>query len=318
MLVLAIATAACGGTGARAVPSGKVAGAFAVPTVAEAYPAASWMAKIQPPAQGSAIDLTCLDVNGDRRLSEADAAELGGLDIPIASGDPCLPPSMRREWFVEDAPASPCVAPDSRELLLVTVGGGGTDLFDRNQGVSAGLIDIANGVRAGAVETGVSASITLTTAAIDAADLPQMRMEQWLAHDLQRRLAGAPCLRVVIVGHSHGAVVVTSVLAALEAAYEDRVFGVLLDRSLLYYDHDAVEFPVRAAVLNVFQTNEGWHGEALSTANVVNIDASGEVAPQEPRDGPLPIVAVRHSTLDDAASVQRAVVDQVMLWLGEP
>ena len=123
---------------------------------------------------------------------------------------------------------------------------------------------------------------------------------------------------MVIVGHSHGAVVVTSVLAALEAAYEDRVFGVLLDRSLLYYDHEAAEFPVRAAVLNVFQTNEGWHGEALLTTNVINIDASSEVAPQEPRDGPLPIVAVRHSTLDDAAGVQRIVVDHVMTWLGEP
>ena len=315
MLAVVIAVG-CGGDGAN--PTGKVVGAFAVPTVVEPYPPESWMAKIQPSARGSAIDLTCLDANGDRRLSGADAADLAGLDIPIASGGPCLPPGTRREWFAEDVGATTCAAPDSRELLLVVIGGGGTDLFDREQGVSAGLIDIANGVRAGAVETGVSASVTLTTAAIDAADLPQMRMEQWLAHDLQRRLAVAPCLRAVIVGHSHGAVVVTSVLAALEAAYEDRVFGVLLDRSLLYYDHEAAELPVRAAVLNVFQTNEGWHGEALLTTNVINIDASSEVAPQEPRDGPLPIVAVRHSTLDDAAGVQRIVVDHVMTWLGEP
>jgi hypothetical protein len=199
--------------------------------------------------------------------------------------------------------------------LIVAVAGGGSDLLDTNEGVSAGLIDIVNGIRVGAGSAGVQTAVVITTAAIKDADLPQTRMEEWLVAQLREALSRTPCLHAVIIGHSHGAVVTTTVLARLEGAFGDRLYGVLLDRSLLYYDHAASEMPVRAAVLNVFQTNEGWHGDKVDTPNVVNLDASNERAPREPRQAPVPLVAVAHSTLDDAAGVREAVVQQAVAWL---
>jgi pimeloyl-ACP methyl ester carboxylesterase len=249
-------------------------------------------------------------------VNGADAAGLTGVDIPLVRGDACALFGQRREWFVADSDIPPACTPATpAPLLVVAIGGGGTQLLDRNEGVSVGLIDIVNGVRAQAAAAGVSTGVILMTSAIESADLPQTRMEQWLAADLRRRIDATPCLRVVLIGHSHGAVLATSVMAALEDRYGDRMYGVLLDRSLLYYDRQAMELPQRAPLLNIFQLNEGWHGEPINSPNAINLDASAEVAPREPRDGPLPMVAVAHSTLDDSTGVQREIADLVGYWL---
>jgi alpha-beta hydrolase superfamily lysophospholipase len=291
-----------------------VAGAEANPSPpAERYPSRSWMARLAPPVIGDAVPIPCFDANRDLHLDGEDSPALLGLDIVLVNEKGCLPPMARREWFAANSPVCNAAAP--RAALIVAVGGGGTDLLDTNEGVSAGLIAIVNGIRAYAASARVTAGVLLTTSAIKAADMPQTRLEEWLAHDLARRLDAAPCLRVALAGHSHGAVVITSVLARLEDRYSDRLYGVLLDRSLLYYDRAAAEFPSAAAILNVFQTNEGWHGEPLITANVTNLDMSSATAPREPRDGPEPIVGVAHSTLDDAPAVQSAVVSHVVAWL---
>lgn len=279
------------------------------------YPADSWMAALDPPLSGEALPLACLDVNGDQHLDRADSADLGDLDIRFVNPNACLPPFDRREWFVGESEPASCDDPDARLVLVVAVGGGGTDLLDRNQGVSAGLIDIVNAIRRQGDDMGLVTSVILATAAIDAADSPQARMEEWVAADLARRLTATPCLRVIVIGHSHGAVVVTTVAARLELEYGERVFGVLLDRSLLYYDHMTDELPVIAPILNVFQENDGWHGEALASPNAVDLDVSGEQAPREPREGPLPIVQVAHSTLDDSPAVQQVILDRVGEWL---
>jgi pimeloyl-ACP methyl ester carboxylesterase len=271
------------------------------------------MAQLDPPVIGDAVPIACFDANRDLHLDADDSPHLFGLDIVLVKKDGCLPPLARREWFTTESPV--CGVASQRAALIVAVGGGGTDLLDTNEGVSAGLIEIVNGLRAYTASAGVHAGVLLTTSAIKGADMPQTRLEQWLTHDLGRRLDAAPCLRVVLAGHSHGAVVITTVLAALENTYADRVYGVLLDRSLLYYDHEATAFPQQALVLNVFQTNEGWHGESLDSPNVINLDMSGSTAPREPREGPEPIMAVAHSTLDDSLAVQSAIVSHVAAWL---
>ncbi len=324
LLLVGACAAGCSTSNAASSPHGIVKGAFAIPSPdsapavapAPAYPPASWMAKIQPPMSGSAISIGCLDRNADGRVNSADAPELQAVDIALVRGDACLLLGQRREWFVADADLPlTCAAAVPAPLLIVAIAGGGTQLLDRDEGVSVGLIDIVNGVRAQAAAPGVTSGVILMTSAIESADLPQTRMEQWLAADLERRLGATRCLRVVLIGHSHGAVVVTSVMAALEDRYGGRMYGVLLDRSLLYYDRLAMELPQRPALLNVIQRNEGWHGEPIDAPNAINIDASVEVAPREPRDGLLPIVPVAHSTLDDAIGVQRQVVNAIGAWL---
>ena len=321
LLVVAAAAAACATSDAAGPVQDVVSGAYAVPSEISAppspvYPRDSWMAKLQPPASGRAIGIGCLDSNADSRVNGDDSVELQGLDIPLVRGDSCALLGQRREWFVADGDIPPTCEPASpAPLLIVAIGGGGTQLLDRNEGVSVGLIDIVNGIRTQATAGAVKTGVVLLTSAIESADLPQTRMEQWLAADLRRRLEATPCLRVVLIGHSHGAVVATTVMAALEDRYGGRMYGVLLDRSLLYYDRQATELPRRAVVLNIFQLNEGWHGEPINTPNAINLDASSEVAPREPRDGPLPVIAVAHSTLDDSTGVQREIVDRVEDWL---
>jgi hypothetical protein len=324
-LTLAAVAVACGTSNAAGPAQGVVEGAQAIPSPSvvavpppqmPAYPPGSWMAKLQPPIEGSAIAIGCLDRNADGRLDGADGAEFQGLDIPLRRAEGCTPLGRRREWFVADGELPmACTAGGPAPLLVIAIAGGGTQLLDRDQGVSVGLIDIVNGVRTRAAAGGVPSGVILMTSAIQWADSPQRRMEEWLVADLRRRLDATSCLRVVLMGHSHGAVVVTSVMAALEGRYGDRMYGVLLDRSLLYYDRPVFDVPVRAALLNVFQLNEGWHGEPIASPNVINLDASAEVAPRDPREGPLPIVPVAHSTLDDSTGVQVQVVDEVAKWL---
>ena len=121
-------------------------------------------------------------------------------------------------------------------------------------------------------------------------------------------------LQALYVGHSHGAVIVSSALAALERRYPSRLFGVMLDRSVALYDRPATEMPQHVPLLNVFQLNEGWHGDVIDQPNITNADASWETAPADPRAGDETIVPVGHQTLDDSPGVQRGIVDRVMAW----
>jgi hypothetical protein len=127
-----------------------------------------------------------------------------------------------------------------------------------------------------------------------------------------------PCLRAVLLGHSHGGVTVTSVGAAIEERYPGRLFGVLIDRTIALYDRPADEMPASMPLLNLYQLNEGWHGVALDLPNVTNVDESGERAPVAPSDGGGGPALVSHKTLDDAPDVQRRVVHAVMAWLAAP
>ena len=73
----------------------------------------------------------------------------------------------------------------------------------------------------------------------------------------------------------------------------------------------------KAPLLNVYQLNEGWHGEPLPFANVTNIDASAETAPIAPSDGGGPTTHVTHKTLDDSPAAQHLIADAIMHWATE-
>ena len=178
-----------------------------------------------------------------------------------------------------------------------------------------GVLALVNDLQRRASDTGIPSAPIITAAAIFGGVTPQNSLERFLAHDIARRLDLMPCLRAVIVGHSHGGATVTAVTAALDERYTDRVYGVLIDRTTALYDRTQTEFPSRIPLLNVYQLNEGWHGEPLPLSNAYNIDQSYELAPRALSDGGGGDAPVSHKTLDDSVNVQRLIADAVMLWL---
>lgn len=272
----------------------------------------TWQDGLEPGARGEAIRIACLDRDGDGRVSGRDGPALEGLDIVIV--EPCAAGDGRRDFFAgdpADAGAFACDA-DGAPLLVVVVGGGGTDLHDPKSGVSLGLLGIVNEITVRAGPAGVATAPVLASSAVFGADMPQTRMEQWIAHQVAARLDAMPCLRVALIGHSHGGVIVTAVMAALEQRFGGRMFGVVLDRTAALYDRPAEELPQRAPLLNVFQLREGWHGEPIEQANVENADRTASVAPREPRLPGQPIEPVTHVNLDDARDVQETIAAWVV------
>jgi hypothetical protein len=264
-------------------------------------------------ADGASTLIACLDANQDGRLDGNDSADLEGLDIELAGGA-CDDVVHTSDYFV-GAPSDGFGCDGARPpLLIVAVPGALSNLLDTRGTESLGLVDIVNSVGDRASAAGIATQIILAPSAVDGGVPAQTSMERWLAHDLARRLDETPCLRAVIIGHSHGAVTVTSVSAALDDRYADRLLGVLLDRTTALYDRNATEMPSRTRIVNYYQVNEGWHGVPFGQPNVVDIDESSALAPIALSDGGGGIARVNHKTIDDSAEVQKGIEDAVMAW----
>jgi hypothetical protein len=276
----------------------------------------SWPEGLKMSRGGETSLLACLDANGDRALTAADGTELGDLVISLLE-DPCGDATRSADYYVGTPSKSSdynC-ASERRPALLVVIGSAGTDLLDPSAGESIGVLNTINDIQQRADAASIATLPILTTSSIFGADPPQGSLERLLAHETARWLDALPCLRAVLVGHSHGGATVTAVAAALDERYAARVFGVLIDRTTALYDRPETEFPSRIPLLNVFQTNQGWHGVPLPGANVYNIDQSYERAPIALSDGGGDLAPVGHKTLDDAAGVQRIIADAVLTWL---
>lgn len=270
-------------------------------------------------AAGDPILLSCFDGNRDGRLDAADGPAFAALDIPLVPEEACIDPAHHRDFY-PGPPLGPAVAACARvnpPLLLVGIASAGSDMFDTAGGESMGMLQMVNDVQDRASRERIATEVVLSAAAVFGADHPQTHMEQWLAQYIRRRLDALPCMRAVLMGHSHGAVSVTSITAALDDDFGDRLFGIAIDRTVALYDRNASEYPARASILNVFQVNEGWHGGPIDLPNVVNYDASLERAPIALSDGGGTPALVSHKTLDDSPGVQRRIEDAVMTWLAQ-
>jgi len=279
----------------------------------------SWMDGLDLSSGGEATLISCGDADADGLLTSADNPDYGDLEIRLDPEKACVGPQRHRDIYT-GLPSSPnAYNCDARPApaLIVAIGSAGTDLLDPSAGESTGVLDLINELQGRALSAGISTLPILSTAAIFGADPPQTNMERFLSNAVARRLDAMPCLRAVLIGHSHGGATVTAVTAALDEGYAARILGVLIDRTTVLYDRNETEFPSRTKVLNVFQTNEGWHGEPLALPNVYNVDQSYERAPVALSDGGGGYAAVSHKTLDDAPGVRRLIVDAVMTWLGE-
>ena len=277
----------------------------------------SWIDGLTTSRHGIATLISCLDTNGDGQIDGDDGDALDGLHIPLVEGKGCADPAHHRDFYVGDPTDTDGYRCDAAQppLLIIAVGSALTDLYDTKVGESLGVLDIVNALQARATAAGIASTPILSGSAISSADEPQTRMEQWLTLDLTQRMTALPCLRVALIGHSHGGVAVTSVVAALEDRFPGRMFATIIDRTIALYDRDAEELPVATPLLNLFQLNEGWHGVAIDQPNVTNVDASSERAPVAPSDGGGGPALVSHKTLDDATAVQQRVVDGVIAWL---
>lgn len=284
----------------------------------------TWMDGLFMSHGGAPVLISCLDANHDQRIDVADGPRFAGVSIPLVASRACLDPAKHRDVY-PGPPSDPyryrCDVPKP-PMVVVTIAGGGSEILDVSLSVSQGLIDVVNAIELRAKAAGFAVEPVLSTAAILGADMPQTRMEQWIAHDLAARLDALPCLRAVLIGHSHGGVTVTSVAALLDDRYARRVFGVLLDRTNTLYDRVATEMPARIPLLNVFQTNEGWHGVPLRLPNIEDADESSTRAPVTARDTREATAAdmaagsarVTHLTLDDSPEVQALIVNAIMRW----
>jgi len=328
MKYLLVAAAALAATGAALViyllfvetgGSGSARALVATPAATAPAPRPTpvpklWRDALAAPGPDARL-IACDDANGDGRLDAADGPALAGLDIALAPGS-CAA-NYGRADVLETPPPAPLACGGGRApLLIVAIASAGSTLRDTSEGESTGLIDILHAVQSRA--TGILSETIVASPAIFGADPPQTDMERWIEHETKRRLDALPCLRVVLIGHSHGGVTVTAVTSALDAMYGDRMFGVLIDRTTVLYDREATEMPARTPLLNMYQLNEGWHGVRIDLPNVINDDESGERAPVALSDGGGGQALVSHKTLDDSPGVQQRIEDAVLGWLARP
>lgn len=280
--------------------------------------------------------LACLDINGDNRVNDADAQDMSKLPdfnadrtrdaddaAFLQSIDIELAPDRDRaqctgkakdtpEYLVAHGYVSPSdVSCDggAQPVLIAAVGGGSVNL--KNDNDAAGVREVADELISAFDDKRIDTIAVVAGPAIGGAANPNSAMEQWLTHAARVYLDRYPCLRVVTLGHSLGATVSDVVAARLEGEYGDRMIAdIAIDRIDLaaFYAGDRTSRPQQASVFNIFELNDGLHGVAYDSPNAENWDASGENG----TDGK----PVDHTSIDNAPSVHKRIVAEVMERLG--
>jgi hypothetical protein len=287
--------------------------------------------------RGTYAQLGCLDVNGDNQITADDAADaskipdfngdghhdaddtafLEGLSIPL---DPnrdkstCDGKSKQQpEYLVAHGYfSSSDVSCNGNEkaVLLLGVGGGVTNLKDKKQ--AAGIREILDDLKGKFDGQDTKVLSLVAGQAIGGATNPHTGMEAWLTNVTRVYAAKYPCMRIVLVGHSHGGVIVEDIAANIEADLGNRINVVVdLDRIEDLFIGD-MKRPQSVAVFNVYETNDGrFHTSAYDAPNAENWDASGETGPVHGDDGGSQ-KPVTHTTIDNSSSVRGRIVDEVM------
>jgi pimeloyl-ACP methyl ester carboxylesterase len=284
-------------------------------------------------------DLACLDKNGDHRLNAADASDLSsvpdfngdrkhdandaaffnGIDIPLdppAQADVCRKGSaIGPEYEVAHgyfAPANVSCAGGAHPVLLVGGGGGIKDLTDKGQ--AAGVRSIIDELQTSFDHRGIDTIAVIAGPAMVGAVQPNTAMEEWMANAVRVYFDRYPCIRAVLVGHSHGGVTVDVMAARLEDRYPERFIDVVeLDRVESFYFGDTQSKPKQAHVFSIFETNSGaLNGLPYTEApNAEEWDASRELGPVNGDKGGA-LKPVIHTTIDDSKSVKQRIIDDVM------
>lgn len=287
--------------------------------------------------QADPVQLACLDVNGDGAVdtndadsavlpditgdgvvNESDLAVVRQVQFALPNGKPadCAAGAVATaDWQVSAPPLLDCGA-DDRGVLLLAVGGGAVDLAMLNNAAGARWM-----VEELGADLDVPAQIASVAPGLNGTSQPQPDAEDWAFAFVSERLRAQPCLKVVILGHSHGGTLATAVASRLEQNGQGGqiLVTVLIDRVTFLYFGDTASIPQSSPVFNVHLPAPGQDiaGHEIDQANVENLDASGMMAPERGELGG-PLAAVNHTTIDNSKDVLREVENRVLVLAVAP
>jgi hypothetical protein len=273
--------------------------------------------------------VACLDVNGDHRINEADAADpsklpdfnadrsrddhdaafLKGIDIELdpAQQIDCSKEKKNPEFLVAHGyiqPSDVSCGADDKPVLLLGIGGGVENI--RDKGDASGVRSIVDALQKAYDDRDRDTIGVISGQAVIGGANAHSAMEQWLTNVVKTYFDRYPCISAVIVGHSHGGILADDVASHIEAQYPGRILAeVKVDRvGEDVYLGDTTSRPVTTPVFNIYQTNvPGLSGHAEDAPNVENWDASGIMVDGKP---------VTHTQLDNNKEARERIVAEVM------
>lgn len=285
--------------------------------------------------QGTFLEIACLDVNGDHRVNGADAADpaklpdvngdgkldasdgglLFGVDVPLVPGveaDACGEHAGEAPEFLvayKDHVDVSCDG-DTQPMLILGVGGGVVNLRERSD--AAGVRELVNKLLRAYADRDVQTLPLIAGPGFGAAEQSHLAMEDWLTHAVRVYLQRYPCLRAVLLGHSHGAVSAEVVVARLEQEFADRIALVVdIDRVTELYNGTTDQRPSIVPVFNIYELNDFPRGAPFDAPNVENWDASDVPGPEHGEKGGK-LVPVTHTTIDNSDAIHDRILQEVL------
>lgn len=253
------------------------------------------------------------DVDGDGVSDETDAGIVSAVEIPLAREPESCGDASPADWLITEPVVADCAAGE-RPVLLYGVGGGDVDFTDREN--AAGVRWMMHEMSKALSEADLPNYSASVAPSLKGMENGNIAAERWSRAVLTQALGAQPCLQVVLIGHSHGAIHVKAVAAELEAAGlgEQVVLTVLIDRSGALYGGTLSTFPSVSPMLIFYQ--QGAAGSSpLDAPNAENVDAASFLAPEQGEEGG-DLVTATHATIDNSPDVLEVVMARVFDRLG--
>ncbi len=255
---------------------------------------------------------TLPDITGDGVSDEADLEVLRTTNLVLSQGKPVgCDGQPAPDWQVSSPAPLDCRDGDGA-LVILGVGGGAVELS--NPSAAAGVRWMLAEIGGDLSTKGIPHQLVSVAPGLNGTEHPQPDAETWAAAYLAAELVRLPCLRAVLLGHSHGGALVSAVAARLEVAgLGDRILlTVLVDRVTALYAGDSSSLPRAVPVLNIYQTNDALlRGAALDQPNVQNWDASGSKGPANGERGGR-LTGMNHTNIDNSQAVMDKIARRIV------
>jgi hypothetical protein len=324
---LVIAAVIC--VAASAVLLFRVLGAAATPTEVSAVESFQQNSEL--------IRIACLDVNSDGQLNASDAVQSRASDITgdgkvdesdlsvIRQTNLTVPGGRPKDcgsrhptdWEVGPPAAIDCSV-GRGGFIILGIGGGGVDLSTSTDaaGVRWMQVEISKVLTALAVPN----QLISVSPGLAGTEAPQPDAETWTATYVEQQLEAYPCLRVILLGHSHGGTGVTAIASRLENAGFAKQIGlsVLIDRVTVLYAGDTTSIPQSSLVFNIYlSTDEEIKGHEIDQPNVENWNATHTLAPEHGEQGGA-LMPVTHTTVDNSLAALDQIVVRILPLIASP
>lgn len=283
---------------------------------------------------GYFTSVDCLDANGDGQVRADDIEQQGApdvtldgesngedqsafanLDLEVAIGG-CL---QTKQSFISKPSETGVGCDGNRPFVVIAgvVGQSSGDVLSPEAGV--GLRATLAAITTKADEAGLPWTLVLATPQIDGATRPNAAMEQWLDLTLSSMLTARPCSALVLVGHSHGAVMASAVASGLEArGLAGRIgYVALIDRVTERYKGETTAVPEEAFVFNAYQRNstpEVRNGIPLQDTGrrITDQDFSSKPPNVVETPGVPPPTIIDHESIDDDLDIRAMIATEAI------